>query len=221
MKAYLGIGVADTTYDGFLTQQITMLSEAIEAYCGRTFSSTKYVQTFYLEELLNKDKPLDNLTLHHFPLISVEGIVEKFLDTDTGTPVTDFRINKDVSKVIKKHIYGNSTYNFFWSGAMIVEVSYTAGYVSIPTPITQVIYSIVQERYNKEKSGINLNFGPDVQGVSIAGVMSIQYDSTLSSNDRKTPFGSVLGNNLNVLDYYRSDRALVGSVRPVYVENIP
>ena len=62
MKTFLGVvGVDD---DAFLTEQLNLLSETIESYCGRIFSRLSYTQTFYADEM---DTPRRELFLYHYP----------------------------------------------------------------------------------------------------------------------------------------------------------
>jgi len=84
--------------------------------------------------------------------------------------------------------------------------------------VRSVVYSLVEERYNKKLNGVNLNFGSDIQSVSIAGTISVQFDYSLESNTRKIGMGTILGNYVNVLDKYRSERVISGSGRLAYVE---
>lgn len=209
MKTYLGI--TGTDYDVFLTQQITLISDTIEEFCSRKFASATYIQTFYKEDYIDRDIVLDTLTLYHFPLISVTSVKEKSEPTDPGLLMTDYRLHKPTAKVIR-----NKYANFFCYGEFI-EVEYTSGYAVIPSVIQNVVYSLVQERYNKKINGIDLNFGSDVQSVSIPGTISIAYDYSLQDNERKTAFGAILGKYVNTLDHYRSERVLVGEVRLAYL----
>ena len=87
----------------------------------------------------------------------------------------------------------------------------------MPTTIQYVVKAIVEERYNKKLSGVSLNFGSDVQRISIPGTISIDFDYTLTSNDRVNAFGNLLGSYLNLLDFYRSERAILGASRLNYV----
>lgn len=203
----------NTTYDTFLTEQIEIISEAIENYCRRKFMSASYVQTFYKEELVKNNVVLDTMQLYHFPLVSVASVKEIWEDTlvSTTLPTTDYRLNFPVSWVIKRGYY-----DFFTSGDM-VEVTYTAGYSVLPYVIKNAIYSLVQERYNKKVNGIDLNFGSDVQSISIPGTISVAYDYSLNDNDRKTAFGAILGKYVNTLDFYRNDRAIYGNGELVYL----
>lgn len=205
VKNYLGI--SGTTHDSFLTLQIGIVSEAIEGYCRRSFSESNYVQTFYKEDYKEYQ---DQLSLYHFPLIGSPSVVE--VDSnDSDIPVIDFRFHSPTAILTKA-----SPGKFFTDGYK-VEVTYTAGYATIPAPVLGVLYGIIQERYNKKVNGIDINFGSDVQRLSLPGVMSIDFDYSLASNDRKSPFGNILGNHLNVLDAYRSERTLLGSSKLSYV----
>jgi hypothetical protein len=57
---------------------------------------------------------------------------------------------------------------------------------------------------------VALNFGSNVQRISVPGVMGIDFDYTLSTNERNNKYGMILGDYLNVFDNYRSERTLVG-----------
>lgn len=203
-KSYLG--VTDASYDEFLTEQLEILSDTIEAYCRRKFEVNDYTQTFYYNEY--KDSPPSReLKLFHFPLNSVASVKADGIEMEA----TDYRIHSSGMLVLSESKY--------WSGEFTetLEVTYNAGLESTPTPIKSAIYSLIAERYNKKQSGIDVGFGSDVQRLSIPGVMSIDFDYTLQSNERKSTFGMILGNWANVLDNYRSERAISGDVRLAYV----
>jgi len=198
MKTYLGI--ADASYDTFLTEQLTVVSEAVEFYCRRKFEVTNYVQTFY-----NWDYPIKMRTdLFMFPMISLTSIVEDGATLDT----TEYVTNLKYATVVKET-------GFFRCKETVV--TYQAGHAVIPTLLQNVVKEIVETRYNKKTSGVALNFGSDVQRVSIPGTISIDFDYTLSNNDRTTPFGVILGSHLNILDIYRSERSVYGSSKIEYV----
>lgn len=201
MKTYLNIPTLTTTYDAFLTQQLTLVSDMVEAYCGRKFQSATYIQTLYSEDYLGEMQ--NKLMLYHFPVKTIASV-----NIDTS-PVTDYKVAKEYGIISKQ-------YGFFGSGKELV-VTYDAGYDVIPAPITTGIMSIVEEKYNRHKSGVSLNFGSDIQRVSIPGTISIDFDYTLTSNDRKTKFGIILGNYINLFDAYRSERNIIGSGKLTYV----
>jgi hypothetical protein len=200
MKTYLVI--SGSTYDAFLTEQLTLVSDAVEGFCRRKFITANYIQTYYLEDFESKPNVLDTF---HFPLSVVTYVKEDGITVDSA----DYRIHKPTGLITKP--------SYFFSCASVVEISYTAGEAAAPTPVQYVVKSIVEERYNKKVSGVSLNFGSDVQRVSIPGTISIDFDYTLTSNDRKNSFGNILGNYINNLDPYRSERAVNGAARIAYV----
>lgn len=188
-KTYAGI--SGTTYDTFLTEQITVISDAIEGYCNRVFAQTVWKQTYYSKDY---KRPVGDLTLWQFPVASVTSIIQDGTTIDSAT----YRIHKPTGIVTRDDgfLYGEVT-----------EVIYTAGFATMPSPVTNAVYELVNERYNKKVSGVQLNFGSDVQRISIPGAISIDFDYTLNNNERKNAFGQLLGSQVNVLDYYRSERA--------------
>lgn len=199
MKTYLGI--SETTHDSFLTSQLQLISDVVETYCRRIFASANYVQTYYRDE----NRWNTSLQTFHWPLSAVASIVEDGVTLDSSL----YRLNKPSGVITRPKSF------FFQAQATVV--SYTAGFSATPTPVVNVVMTCVEERYNKKLSGVDLNFGSDVQRISIPGAISIDFDYTLNNNDRKNDFGMILGSTLNVLDYYRNDRSIIGSDKLIYV----
>lgn len=195
MKTYLNEVTA--TYDDFLTQQIVLMSETIANYCGRVFESANYVQTFYYDDFNNLKK---SLPLYHFPMQTINSV------TDSEGTVID----PSLYRITKSGLLTNK--DGWFQNRLDIVVDYDAGYSTIPEVIKSVVYSLVEERYNKKKTGMAINFGKDVQSVSIPGVMRVQYDYNLTTNDRNNKFGMIIGDYGNVLDYFRSERPLIGSI---------
>lgn len=196
------LGISGTDDDTFLTAQITLISDVIESYCRRKFAATDWIQTFYREDMRNAFV----LETFHFPIISVTSLD---VDDDTYTPDL-LRIHKPTGQVKRSDggiVLGDE-----------VILSYRAGYTTIPSPILAVLDALVGERYNKEKSGVDLNFGSDVQRISIPGAISIDFDYSLTNNDRSSSYGTIIGNYANILDDWRSERAVIGSGSVEYVE---
>lgn len=202
MKTYLGIDSGDTTNDAFLTSQITTISDSIESYCQRVFAQTTYSETFYGADYC----PMSYLMAFMFPLISVTSITED----GTLLDAANYRIHKPTGRVTRTDFGG-----FFCPE--ITVVVYSAGFAAIPEPLKSVVYSLVGERYNKKINGVDLNFGSDVQRISIPGTISVDFDYSLQNNQRDTKWGAILGNYINVIDAYRSDRAAIPSDRLAYV----
>lgn len=204
MKTYLGI--ADTSYDTFLTEQLTLISEAVENYCGRKFLAATYKQTFYKNDYPVSQNPL---MLFHFPVNTLTHIKKDTVAED----LTYYRLHKPTGKIV-------SDTDKFLVGESVLEVQYNAGYeyANLPKSLQGAVKSLVEERYNKKKSGVSLNFGSDVQRISIPGTLSIDFDYTLSSNERANSYGVILGSQANVIDFFRSERRLVGSEKIEFVE---
>lgn len=203
------LGITSGMYDDFLEAQLELVSDVVEAYCRRKFSLATYVQTIYLEDM--EGRATKSIPLFHYPLISITSITEKYNSSGTPIAISDYRFHTPTALISK-----NMGCSFFRNGN-ILEVVYTAGYAAVPRPIIHVVRSIVQERYNKKVNGIDLNFGSDIQRINVPGVIGIDFDYSLSGNERKTPFGSMLGNHINMLDAYRSERTVVGSGSLAYV----
>jgi hypothetical protein len=202
MKTYLGI--TGSTYDAFLTEQLNLVSDTVEAYCRRKFELLDYVQTYYYGDYI----PSLNLQTSIFPATVITSVVEDGVTVSAA----DYRVHKPSATIIR------TAGMFFYAEETVV--TYTAGYATIPTPIDSVVKTVVQERYNKKVSGVDLNFGSDVQRVSIPGTISIDFDYTLSNNDRKSAYGVILGSQVNVLDDWRSDRAVLGEGKLIFNEEV-
>lgn len=198
------IGITVDTYDTFLTTQINLVSDTIEAYCRRKFITADYIQTFYKDE----NQPFRMMALFHYPVSEITSIEEDGVELDEDT----YRLHKPTGLITRPRS------SFFYADETIV--TYTAGADEAPSLILSVLDTIILERYNKETSGVGLNFGSDVQRISIPGAISIDFDYTLNNNERKSAFGSILGNNLNILDQFRSDRAVLGKNTLEYVEEV-
>jgi len=205
VRAYLGISALNTTMDVWLTEQIEVISDTIEVYCGRMLVAADSTQTFYEDEF---DRDKNELTLANYPVNSLTGIYE----VDSSSTLLNYRFHKQTGKVIPDE--GNS----FFNHSDTIIVYYNAGYTTTPNPIKSVVYSLVEERYAKKNQGISLGFGNDVQSISIPGTISISYDYSLQANERAANMGMILGNYINVLDAYRSERPIVGPIGREYLE---
>lgn len=203
VKSRLGITTSD--YDTFLTQQIELVSDVIEAYCRRKFLLADYEQKFYQED----HAPSRVMELYHFPADEISSIEVDGVVVDPTT----YRLHNPTSRVVS--IDGGP----FFLGEETV-VTYSAGYATCPRPVLSVLDTIVGERYNKKLNGVDLNFGSDVQRISIPGAISIDFDYTLQNNERKSAYGSILGSQVNILDDWRSERAVIGSGKLEYVEEV-
>lgn len=220
MKTYLGIELTDTTYDAFLTEQILLFSSAIEGYCGRVFLAADYIQTYYMNDYTNVSST--DLPVYHYPVNSVAYIQEVTSnlgvdDTPVAVESYDYRINSKCGSILRLCYGVPRAWFASLCGNTRLEVSYNAGYATTPLEIDAVVKALVEDRYSKKTSGVDINFGSDVQRVAIAGVISVDFDYSLQANERNVRYGMLLGNYVNVLDAFRSERPVIGEVRNEYV----
>lgn len=213
IKDYLGITTTD--YDTFLTAQEAIIAQSIEGYCGRVFEETDYVQTLYQRDF--NGEPKQELDLFFYPLTDLTSVEEK-LDGVLVMETTDDILA--YNPTAKLRVHPAADFRSFFSFGNEVVVTYTAGYAEVPAPVKSVLFSLIEERYNKKVNGVQLNFGSDVQRISIPGTISIDFDYSLQSNERSTAFGTILGNYVNVLDFYRSEKAVIGSGKIAYAEEV-
>lgn len=205
-------GIDNTANDVFLTEQLNLIQEVIEGYCNRKFEELDYTQTFYRKDF--EPEQCRRLLAHHYPVSAITSLVELNSETDEETDVEDYRSHGATGTLIADVCPFFSTYEDQ------VVLTYTAGYATIPYAIRSVVFNLVQERYNKKTSGVSLNFGSDIQRISIPGTISVDFDYSLSSNERKSSYGSILGAQANIIDSYRSERTL-GLGRITFVEVTP
>lgn len=137
-KAFAGISV--TTWDDLIDTILTQASDAIEAYCWRTFASADYVEQY-------NGKGQKTLCLQHYPIVSITDIREDAARTFNSTsviPSTDYAFD------------ANSGIVYFdgWRlgrGVKNVKVTYTAGYSATPTPVALACHKLMGAVFNKRK----------------------------------------------------------------------
>lgn len=139
VKEYNDITV--TTNDTLLTNLISRVSTEIETYCDCTFSSASY--TDYHDG--NGD---DKLYTDHYPIITGSG-VEVWDDTEWDWETADLIDSNDYMIVNDRGIFLKSS--IFVDGVKNVKISYTAGYDTIPTDLTQFTIEEVIRRFKMRK----------------------------------------------------------------------
>lgn len=225
LKVALGNPTTDATQDAFLQGEIDLYSEIIESYCARKFIQSTYTQQFYRD-----DFPQDSvgfIRLYHWPVTIISSIQlitrsESGDTTETLTANSDYRFH-NTGKIKRLCNYIPRTWDgdfgSSWYASTEIQIDYTAGFLvaDVPLPIKNTMYAIIDERWRKYLQGQELNFGKNVQRMSVPGVISIDYDYTLTQNERERKFGMFLGDYANALDFYRSDRALIGNITEPYV----
>lgn len=194
--------ITSSVDDDFIEEQIEVVSEAIEIYCRRKFEQKTYTETFYASDYRYRRGPIE---LFVYPVKQINSVISG------GTNLGDYRLHPESGHVFRE-------YGFFFGEDLVIE--YIAGYEKIPALIKSVLVSVVGERYAKKSAGVALSFGSDVQRVSIPGTISIDFDYSLMNNDRVVTMGTILGSHVNVLDYFRSNRAVVPTGKLSYVTSV-
>lgn len=222
------LSITGSTDNDFLNGQIALFSSAIESYCRRKFELATYTQTFYYSDYAERDEDRRTLWLFHFPSPTITEIrhITTYEGTDSSEVVdaNGYRLRKELGRLQKfdeglPDSWFNSSRYFLTCGLNSrIEVDYSAGYTEVPLEIQDVMCSLIGERYSKKKAGVDLSFGNDVQRISIPGTMSIDFDYSLQANERSTRLSMLLGNYVNVLDIFRSERALTGEIKENYVD---
>lgn len=127
LKEYLG--EASDKDDTLLTRIITAASDAIENYCGRTFTSTLYTAE------MQDGTGTKTLQLRNFPIISVTSLLEGgsalVVGTDpNGSPTPDALIYAEEGQLVRPW--------FIWLPyRRWYSITYTAGYATVPGDVIQ------------------------------------------------------------------------------------
>lgn len=212
VKNYLNIDPLNLDYDSYLNSEIVLFSNTVENYCNRKFELKTYTEKFYRQDFIDSQ----DYYLYHFPVTSISNIQEK--DNNGLVEDLDYRLNKKtgllnvIKNGIKNYLFNNT------GNSGYIEIEYEAGYSEIPKEIKECIFNLIQGRFNKKESGVDFNFGNNVQRINLPGVMGIDFDYTLSTNDRKNKYGMLLGDWQNVLDFFVSERTMLGETSIKYVE---
>jgi len=137
------LGLIDTSKDAVLLNLIRAASAYVESYTGRSFFMKTYTDTYYLDDPCNTlmlDKfPVDNITS-----VLIDGIT---LDASTGG-VINYKI--DPNGALTRVDGGR-----FGIGAVPNVITYTAGFVTAPEDIRNVVKKIATAEYvRREREGI-------------------------------------------------------------------
>lgn len=124
VKAYLEIAADDTGRDEVLTRLITSAQATIENYCRRKFEAADYEENF--------DGPARRIFPKQYPVISVSSLV--YGDNDTA--IEDYK-NRGT------HI--DLIYNY-----CDIDISYRAGYESVPDDLEQACIMLVDYYYKTD-----------------------------------------------------------------------
>lgn len=165
LKNYMGI---DTPiYDEKLTMIVNAMTDYIESRCGRRFKSTAYI------EYVNGDDS-DALQMKQYPITAIASVEENSNTDNTGNWATlssteYFNIGTDLDAgIIRK------TCKTF-KGTANYRVTYTAGYITLPSDLKYACYMLASEAFNRSRSA-------GVKSESL-GDHSITFESISMEND--------------------------------------
>lgn len=137
VKTYLGIQVV--TDDTLLAQLVTRASAAVEAWCGRSFASTSYSESY-------NGRGGDVLPLRHAPVtavasVTIDGLV---LSPSPAIGQRGWMLDGNVLRLVGA---------CFTCGVQNVAVQYTAGYTVLPSDVVQATIDLVALKF-KQKSKV-------------------------------------------------------------------
>lgn len=124
VKDYLGINVA--AQDDLIARLITTASEWLERFCGRSFHEAERTETY-------DGTGTTELYLTNWPVDSIDTLSVSEIEHDGE----DYKLYPDIGKVYLSSGFG--------TGRRTVEVTYTAGYATIPGDLEQLCIEMVAE----------------------------------------------------------------------------
>lgn len=133
--------ITATTNDTLLTNLITRVSKEIETYCDRIFESASYTE-------YHNGGGNDKFFTNQYPIITGSGI-EVWDDIDWEWGSGDLIDSDDY--MVTDNLYIQLKSLIFVAGINNVKISYTAGYSTIPTDLTQVCIEEVSRTFKKRK----------------------------------------------------------------------
>jgi len=137
MKDHLDIPSGNTSQDARLTRFITAASDWIEIFLDRSLESASYEHFF-------DGRANDRFTMKQWPVTAISGVRvnqdSDFSDANDEMDAEDYSIDNDIGIVLINTKFPRGNRN--------VRIQYTAGYASIPTPIQEATYWIVEFWYN-------------------------------------------------------------------------
>ncbi len=191
VKTALGIVTASGEQDVFLNRMITLADETAREYTGRHFSSAQFVEIWYAPA---------KVTTREYPIISVDAV-----DAD-GTSITPGSLRLDAKRGRLWRPDGDA---MDWLGTDKLTVTYTAGYATIPAPIQEWAFLLIDIKWRAWASTRGLESGgtqvsaikhPDGSGVNYATLAGIGGTPADLPN-------YMAGAPLSALDSYRDPSA--------------
>lgn len=128
VKEQLGIESSDSTYNNLIIRKINQATEIIEGWCSRRFAVTTYTDELY------DASHTGQLQLRQFPL-TTSTITLKARDTTINTGSFD-TIDTD-QYFVDANTGIIDAISSFWGSFDQWSVTYTAGYVTIPSDLAE------------------------------------------------------------------------------------
>jgi hypothetical protein len=158
VKYVWGRDQADLTHDDRIQTLINLLSGRIESWCGRSFKSQTYTAELY-------DGNCDEyLALKQYPITAVTTVKEDDVTVDL-TDTDDIKIH-----YAEGLIYRASG----WPGGVLnIEVTYTAGYATIPSgleaALVEWVILLLEDRMKDAKIPLDKDLGgPQMISLALA-----------------------------------------------------
>lgn len=132
-KEHLGIDLADSDFDARITRYINSASEAIENFLDRKVESASYVQVF-------DGNRGNRILVKQWPVTAVASVYvdsgHDFADASTLLDPSDYRVREEGEIILMCSRYPKGTWN--------IQVSYTAGFATVPPSIENACLWIVE-----------------------------------------------------------------------------
>lgn len=136
LKEFLGMEIREVEHDSLLNLLITKFSQVICTYCRQEFVKAEYTETY-------DGDGESNLLLDHLPVVSVSS-----LKIDTIVTAADkYAIRKPEGEI--KLIDGS----VFTKDFENVEITYEAGYASVPEDVKYVCLDMCARKFKMIDSG--------------------------------------------------------------------
>lgn len=172
LKAFLGIASGDTSEDALLNTLITQCSDLIEEFCGRVFGTASYTE-YYCGDgrpfLVLNQRPVTAITSLYLDETAFWGQAPNaFAAATLLTEGTDYALDKDQPNGSSRsglvfNINGAWPVPVNYSPGLIspvigpgvgnIKVTYTAGYASVPTPLTLACNMLIAKVRNSKTYG--------------------------------------------------------------------
>lgn len=133
VQTYVGTQASDTSAAAAMEQLIEGASAFIERFCNRTFGSATYAEVRNGNDrakLMTNESPITAVSS-----VSVDGVA---IAPSAGPTVAGYTFD---SYAI--YLRPGLTVSRFWRGVQNVELTYTAGYATIPPDIAQACVELI------------------------------------------------------------------------------